>query len=104
MQRHGTLEMCPLRDYSPAGRESARFPLPSVTEQWHCWIATSASGLLTCGRRNSETVGFFGLNAYEWCTLNCTLNTYDASKPEHRGLEDHDVIFSQSMVDFWSLA
>ncbi|SPO03447.1 related to beta (1-3) glucanosyltransferase [Cephalotrichum gorgonifer] len=78
---------------------------------------------LTCGGNSSETVDFFGLNAYEWCTP----NTYEASGypvlqemaeqfpvpiffsetgcitgPEPRKWEDMDAIFSQPMVDDWS--
>lgn len=78
---------------------------------------------LTCGGNSSETVDFFGLNAYEWCTP----NTYEASGypelqkmaekfpvpiffsetgcitgPEPRKWEDQDAIFSHPMVDDWS--
>lgn len=81
---------------------------------------------LTCGGNSSETVDFFGLNAYEWCTP----NTYEASGypvlqkmaekfpvpiffsetgcitgpegPDHRAWEDQDAIFSKPMVDDWS--
>ena len=78
---------------------------------------------LTCGGNSSETVDFFGLNAYEWCTP----NTYAASGyprlqemaeqfpvpiffsetgcitgPEPRAWEDQEAIFSQPMVDDWS--
>lgn len=78
---------------------------------------------LTCGGNSSETVDFFGLNAYEWCTP----NTYEASGypklqemaeqfpvpiffsetgcitgPEPRAWEDQDAIFSHPMVDDWS--
>lgn len=78
---------------------------------------------LTCGGNSSETVDFFALNAYEWCTP----NTYEGSGypklqemaeqfpvpiffsetgcitgPEPRAWEDMDAIFSQPMVDDWS--
>lgn len=78
---------------------------------------------LTCGGNSSETIDFFGLNAYEWCTP----NTYKGSGypklqemaeqfpvpiffsetgcitgPEPRAWEDQDAIFSEPMVDDWS--
>jgi hypothetical protein len=77
---------------------------------------------LTCGSNSSETIEFFGLNAYEWCGNNnlqtsgySTLNTYAESFPapiffsetgcntvKPRTFEDQSAILGPDMDSLWS--
>jgi hypothetical protein len=77
---------------------------------------------LACGTNSSESIDFFGLNAYEWCGNNnlqtsgySTLNTYAESynipiffsetgcnTVPPRDFADQSAIFGSSMNDIWS--
>lgn len=77
---------------------------------------------LACGGNNSETIDFFGLNAYEWCGDSSysvsgyeDLNTYaqgynipiffsetGCNNPEPRTFQDQTAILGPDMDDTWS--
>lgn len=77
---------------------------------------------LACGTNSSESIDFFGLNAYEWCGDNtlqtsgyATLNTYaqgynlpiffsetGCNTVRPRTFDDQAAIFGSAMVDTWS--